>query len=1255
MPAAGAEKRRFTRHPLNLAAQLSSPGSGALRCTVRDFCEAGMFIALSTEQMSGLQPMGGAMLSFELNHGGQSRPHQLRVKVMRVTGSGLGVAFDDPPAEVLLGLTRLALSDAGKRTSGDVDQKFATEYTKVITPLVTLTRGWARDMFDRFAKAADDALFLAARDAASNAEQAVYLDAQTQWRKGRGTSQKEFENLLEQALRDLRNPLNSSGGSTQGRTFSSLSLVEKDEFEDFLTVSDMVSSIETRLKDALGELEKRLSFIGNKTVDASVNPLGPAVVCEIAAHTVQKSNLPREPLTVVLRTLSTSIGAVFNELVNAANRILIENGVLPKIEAERPQVVKKRESASPGRRPDAATDNLAGTLGGGAGYAVGGSTSPGQAPAERTGPGAVSPGPAFAQPPGPSGVAGSAAAGQFTSSGVWPAGGSSQPAGGYPHAQVAAGAGLGGYDFSATAGSTGVAGGVAVGGSSTGTPGVPAAGMAFSSGGFVAPPTIDRAYGAAQHMMAIRRRLADQLGRAIGVSGGAAGGGLAPYSSGQIVDGLHAMQADMLDRTSPQLFDVESIKSRIFDALGSAGVPAGSIGDHEQDAIEVIANLFRALIDDVMVPDAAKAQLRRMQPSVYKAGLLDPRFFESAEHPARQVLDRVAAVRAGLSPDGYDDIERVSGLIDRLNRDFNSDINIFGDVLNDLDDILRAQRAAFDANVANVVKTSSEQNEMLKQRRGTQVPGESTEVARTQEMHAEWSRWLKRGKELHVGDRFVMNPGRNNSQLLTLAWVGEGFDPYVFVDNTGAKAQTLTLQQVAMYLRRGILKLLDEQRLPPINRAFFGMLNRMHGELESEVVHDHATGMLNRKNFIDLLDRTVPQVPDKNRPRGAVGVLHLRHLADLRRSANAEVADAVLKTVADTLTAQRGRLEMTAGRLTDDQIGIYVRNAALEPVYKFLESTIEKIHGEPIRHGDVDYADDTWCGIAQIQDGSETGEQLVEAAVSASESAHEAAGKRLFVAGVTDARNREQFEQLVGYVKKAVARERLTLLFRRLRAVQGSSDSAPALHLTLSGQDRNGKMIPPELFMRAVLASTSRLEVDQWTIRNALKWMADNEELIDRYDSVVIPLSGASIQDEMLTQFIVNELMETPVPPGKLAFSMNDSDANQYLAGAMELVRTLREFGCRFVLDEFGTGQGSYDYVKELQVDFVSIQSIYFSEAATSPAEQAMVRSINELVHFMGKRSIARLKPSVDATARLKELGIDFIHEIAEPQPLTQA
>ena len=747
-------------------------------------------------------------------------------------------------------------------------------------------------------------------------------------------------------------------------------------------------------------------------------------------------------------------------------------------------------------------------------------------------------------------------------------------------------------------------------------------------------PSFEQAYHTAQTQLALRRQVAPEYGVAQSPGG-------QYFTGAQIASGLTGLQHALLDDAEPEFFDVDFIKQRVSAALAADGLADHAIGQGESDAIEVIVSLFQALLQDSMLADFAKGQLKRLQPSVHKGALLDQEFFSSTQHPLRQLLNRVSLLRQEQGPEAQQYGARVRGLIDGINRDFNGDAEVVMPVIAELDEILREQRRRYETNVQQVVAGCNEQQIVLRERREKSglKPGETT--ASQQELPPEWNRWLNRSKSLRVGDRLVMNANTRQATLVTLAWVGDDYNPFVFVDQRGSKSSTLTLQQVAMYLRRGLLKPLQDDGAVAVDRALFGVVNRLHEQVAEQANHDQLTGLLNRKSFMHAVDERLP-LPGKTDAPAVLCQIALDNLKTINERHGVDAGDGVLKRVAEAMQARYGKKAVTLGRLGGSELGLYWERGGLQGAYKEVQelcATLNLI--ESLQEGDV-MALRCAAGLLAVEDNLAKSEDLLNAATDACNTARTMPDKPIFIAG-SDNRHRKHLEQMAGYVAKAIERDRLALLYQEVRP--NGRATAPAAFVVVSAEDRNGKLVPPTLFSQAAATSERAYDVDLWALKHTLAWMAKNEDDVERFSAFIVPLSRAALDSESLANTIIAELMQTAVPPSKVCFEIADKDAVAKLTETADLVNTLREFGCQFILGEFGGARTNYEYLKELAVDYVSIQQGFIDEARQNPKDFAMAKSMNELIHFMGKLTIAKQTAEASVADLAKDLGIDFIHD----------
>lgn len=137
-------------------------------------------------------------------------------------------------------------------------------------------------------------------------------------------------------------------------------------------------------------------------------------------------------------------------------------------------------------------------------------------------------------------------------------------------------------------------------------------------------------------------------------------------------------------------------------------------------------------------------------------------------------------------------------------------------------------------------------------------------------------------------------------------------------------------------------------------------------------------------------------------------------------------------------------------------------------------------------------------------------------------------------------------------------------------------------------------------------------------INTAFNWFANNPKHLNDLYLCSINLSGHSLSDEDLQIFIIQQLDEYSIPANKICFEITETAAISKLTSATSFIKKLREFGCKFALDVFGSGLSSFAYLKNLPVDYLKIDGVFIKNILENPIDLTMVRSINEIGHVNG-------------------------------------
>jgi EAL domain-containing protein (putative c-di-GMP-specific phosphodiesterase class I) len=190
--------------------------------------------------------------------------------------------------------------------------------------------------------------------------------------------------------------------------------------------------------------------------------------------------------------------------------------------------------------------------------------------------------------------------------------------------------------------------------------------------------------------------------------------------------------------------------------------------------------------------------------------------------------------------------------------------------------------------------------------------------------------------------------------------------------------------------------------------------------------------------------------------------------------------------------------------------------------------------------------------------------------------------------------------------------------------------------------DENDEVITPGSFLPAAERYNIITEIDLWVIDQALTLLANNSVFLKEVGSISINLSGQSLASSDVLNFIKKRLDETGIDARKICFEITETAAISNMSMETHLISTLKQLGCRFALDDFGSGLSSFGYLKKLPVDYLKIDGMFVKDMINDPIDHAMVKSINEIGHIMGMKTIAEFVENDEIKGMLREIGVNY-------------
>jgi EAL domain-containing protein (putative c-di-GMP-specific phosphodiesterase class I) len=302
-------------------------------------------------------------------------------------------------------------------------------------------------------------------------------------------------------------------------------------------------------------------------------------------------------------------------------------------------------------------------------------------------------------------------------------------------------------------------------------------------------------------------------------------------------------------------------------------------------------------------------------------------------------------------------------------------------------------------------------------------------------------------------------------------------------------------------------------------------------------------------------------------------------------------------------------------------------------------------------------------GVVGIHAGSGNLARVLSAADMACYAAKESGRNRIHVYHESDAELlQRQGEMLwVARVNQALEENRFLLYRQAIVPTNGLSENVEHYEVLLRLRADDGTIIAPGDFIPAAERYNLMPAIDRWVVQNlfiqqgeALR-CATRDTGCDRL--VAINLSGASFSDGQFLDFVRAQFRAHAIPPERVCFEITETAAIANLTHATHFMKELRALGCRFSLDDFGSGLSSFGYLKNLPVDFLKIDGALVRHVADNPIDLAMVEAINGIGHVMGMRTIAEFVENQAIREKLVTIGVDYVqgYGVEMPRPLIPA
>jgi len=425
--------------------------------------------------------------------------------------------------------------------------------------------------------------------------------------------------------------------------------------------------------------------------------------------------------------------------------------------------------------------------------------------------------------------------------------------------------------------------------------------------------------------------------------------------------------------------------------------------------------------------------------------------------------------------------------------------------------------------------------------------------------------------------------------------------------------------------------------------------NAVLKDLEFSKAHDELTGLTNRKTFEHQLDRYIKRQSFENKPIGILLLLNIDKFKLVNNNLGHQRGDALLQYTSMLLTDYLPNTSIIS-RLGNDEFAVLLPNVYHRESKHFSDALRQKIQNYPFNKIKIDHPITVSISVLHIDKTTTSVEQALAALHRSVNLAKQNGGNRVQLYQTSDdiLQKHEKEMLVVNDLSIAIKQNRLTLYRQKLKPIAVDNKSELRYEVLVRMHDINGQLISPETFISAAEKYALITQLDRWVLRATFYAISHQEpSLSTRYG---INISGLTLADVDFTDYVDSLFQQYQVAPSRINFEITETYAITHFEVALKFMKEMKERGCTFSLDDFGSGISSFNYLQRLPVDSLKIDGAFIRKITSDPLQRVFVETVQHLANEMKIKTIAEFVESQAIESYLAKIGVnyaqgDYVHK----------
>jgi diguanylate cyclase (GGDEF)-like protein/PAS domain S-box-containing protein len=421
-------------------------------------------------------------------------------------------------------------------------------------------------------------------------------------------------------------------------------------------------------------------------------------------------------------------------------------------------------------------------------------------------------------------------------------------------------------------------------------------------------------------------------------------------------------------------------------------------------------------------------------------------------------------------------------------------------------------------------------------------------------------------------------------------------------------------------------------------------------QLSYQASHDALTGLINRREFERRAERLFATIR-QDQTEHALSFMDLDQFKVVNDTCGHTAGDELLRQLS-ILLQQKVRKRDTLARLGGDEFGILMEHCSLDHANRVATTLQRAVQDFQFVWEEHSFKIGVSIGLVAITEAIPNLTELLKEADAACYVAKDMGRNRIHVyhGEDTEMTRRHGEMQWVARLHRALNEDRFCLYAQPIVPLDSRTDKHYELLIRM--KDEKGEIILPGAFLPAAERYNLITQLDHWVIGKSFELLKTHPAFVKQISFISINVSSQSLADESCLDFIITQMSESGIDGDKICFEITETAAISNLGTAIEFISTLKGIGCRFALDDFGSGFSSFGYLKNLPVDYLKIDGMFVKDIVDDQIDHAMVKSINEIGQVMGMQTIAEFVENDEIKGMLREIGVNYAQGYGIGSPL---